>query len=1235
MKDLKSTFSLTTLLICLLFSPVLLRAQGINNTTRQSYKINDSLTVTADRIYKTQYLNNLWVYRLQGNVVLNGVLMLGGTVDLDTTNTITAPKITGYHDISVEDVPTIGKDYVIKADNQKEYNYYIKDNHLTPGFFTGILPSVETICGFNTKIGELIVDPAGDFVQIKYEVEFGFPLDKVMAYVKKTFPNNVPLYVDKVSASKKYSQLTGITTQCNIKNLSVNLGVVSIKNLKIYWDTETQLFGGGFEFSIPGPLFGKDSTKMLERSDSLGQLNQLFGNIPVEVRNQSGQKIDSMSLEDFTQKMRAGKDASFLSFGMDLEFTDKGLNKLIVNLGVKIPLGPTGLFITKISGGISDLMTEKWRIMAKIDIDFGWEVPILGSAFKLKGIGLDLQPWNEFKASGEITVFGQKIADGLINYNVGKSALDLGYHWNVADIIKGGMDLSVKGTKVNGSGSNTLKTPSNLPWFLWFIRNKTIGNMNAELNNEYVQGQFKLFWFIRGAAKLGFNNAYFPWFHFYVGGNLQNLHKLFIKSTDSGREEDFRVPENTKDLIVFARDTITPALYDYWLVDPTGKIIDKTNASCYQTNMEAMQTNMAVKHPMRGDWKFKTNYTGNVAVIFMMDNQEPSVLAKTPASKQSMSNEISLDFNDYADTMKVEVYYDTDNKGFDGTLIDTFTVINNASLNFTWENEDVPAGEYYIYTRVDDGYNAPVLQYAPGSIQVFNNDYIETPSNFRAQQPNDTSILVSWDKPQAIDIASTIVYYKDLSTGRVIEEAVSDTNQDVLINLANGRGYDMWCKFIDQNGEYSPVSNKETIVFTRAGQNNPPFFMIDPEKEYEFITGTKSEFELEATDGDKQTLTYQFVGDTLGLVLNGNTWSWTPSNDQIGDFTVKVVVSDASGGTDTTSLNIIVYTADDIAISLDFSSPTLYQDDNMFITINNYLEKEKSESVTLTNLRTGQKNMVFCSKVDEFEYMGEFRLDYKSEKALTVKKGDSIKASYTYNNVEYTDMAVYDSLPQPADHTPPSMISDLVAVKLDGNMVRLTWTAPGDNGPDERAFSYDIRYASQKIDSLNPYLMATEVKYAPYPSAAGLQDTLVINLNELPGCCLKDSLYFSMRSDDVSGNISALSNGAGIKLRDAQSIPGMDGENTGTHVGDPYPNPFGTATVIPVYSEGKAQINARIYNSLGHVEREISAMKKEAGRYDLSVKRENLSAGIYLIVVDIYTTASEFKRVTKTLVISE
>lgn len=1229
----KSTLNLITLVICLLLSPVFLPARNIHNATRQSYKINDSLTVTANKITKVQYLNDRWIYRLEGNVVLNDILMLGGTVDLDTTYTTTAPKITGYHDILIEDVPTIGNNYTIKEDNQKEYNYYIKDNHLTPGFFTGILPSVETICGFNTKIGELIVDPAGDFVQIKYEVEFGFPLDKVLAYVKKTFPNNVPLYVEKVSASKKYSQLTGITTQCDIKNLSVNLGVVSVKNLKIYWNTETQLFGGGFEFSIPGPLFGNDSTKTLARADSLEQLNQLFGNIPVEVRNSAGQKIDSLSLEDFTRQMSLGSNASFLSFGMDLEFTNTGLNKLIVNLGVKIPLGPTGLFLTKMSGGIYNLQTEKWRIMAKIDIDFGIEVPILGSAFKLKGIGLDLQPWNEFKASGEITVFGQKVADGLINYNVGKSALDLGYHWNVADIIKGGMDLSVRGRKVNGSGSNTLKTPSNLPWFLWFIRNKTIGSIHAELNNDYVQGQFKIFWFIQGAAKIGFYNPSFPWFHFYVGGNLQSLHKLFIKSTDSGREEDFRVPENTKNLIVFARDTITPALYDYWLVDPTGKIIDKNNASCYQTNLESMQTNMAVKHPIRGDWKFKTNYTGNVAVIFMMENQEPSVLATTPASKQSMSNEISLDFNDYADTLNVEVYYDTDNKDFNGTLIDGFSVVNNASLSFSWENEDVPAGEYYIYTRVDDGSNAPVMQYAPGSIQVFNENYIETPSNFRAQQPNDTSILVSWEKPQAIDIASTIVYYKDLSTGMTIGEAVSDTNQDILINLTNGRGYEMWCKFIDRNGEYSPISNKETIVFTRAGQNNPPFFMLDPEKKYAFVVGTKAEYELVATDGDKQALTYQFVGDTLGLLLNGNKWSWTPPGDQIGDFTVKVVVTDASGGTDTTSLSIIVYTADDIAVSLDFSSPTLYQNDNMFVTINNYLEKDKSESVTLTNLRTGQKNFVFCRKVDEFDYIGEFKLDYASEKALTVKKGDSIKASYTYNNVEYTDIAVYDSLPQPADHLPPTRIDDLVAVMLPGNMVRLTWTAPWDDNPEQTAFSYDIRYASQKIDSLNPYLMATEVKYAPYPSAPALQDTLLVSLSQLPGCCLKDSLYFSLRSDDVSGNISAISNTVGIKCHDAQSIPGGTGNEAGTRVGDPYPNPFGTATMIPVYSDVKAQISFRIYNSLGHLEREISAVKREAGRFDLSVQRENLSAGIYLMVVDVYTSTSEFRRVTKTLII--
>jgi len=171
---------------------------------------------------------------------------------------------------------------------------------------------------------------------------------------------------------------------------------------------------------------------------------------------------------------------------------------------------------------------------------------------------------------------------------------------------------------------------------------------------------------------------------------------------------------------------------------------------------------MIIERPVSGDWFFLTDYQGDIALYTQGMNQEPTALAMEPQNRRSRANNISLNFTDFSDTLNVEVYYDDDTKNYNGIFIDHFTLVNNGSLDFVWQNNDVENGEYFIYSRVDDGKNAPITQYAPGSILVMNDPYTEIPQNFSAVQDGD-SVLVSWNNHELPETIATSIFWKNIS----------------------------------------------------------------------------------------------------------------------------------------------------------------------------------------------------------------------------------------------------------------------------------------------------------------------------------------------------------------------------------------------------------------------------------------------------------------------------------------
>jgi len=118
----------------------------------------------------------------------------------------------------------------------------------------------------------------------------------------------------------------------------------------------------------------------------------------------------------------------------------------------------------------------------------------------------------------------------------------------------------------------------------------------------------------------------------------------------------------------------------------------------------------------------------------------------------------------------------------------------------------------------------------------------------------------------------------------------------------------------------------------------------------------------------------------------------------------------------------------------------------------------------------------------------------------------------------------------------PGAIFDLGATKITPASVTLEWTAPGDNGFEGQAKSYDIRYSTDRILNDADFSAATPVPEPLAPSLGGSAEKLIIG-----GLVSGQTYYFAIKTSDEAGNISDLSNEGTARL--ATLLPTVDNFN--------------------------------------------------------------------------------------------
>ncbi|MCP4275683.1 MAG: hypothetical protein GY779_04950, partial [Gammaproteobacteria bacterium] len=81
------------------------------------------------------------------------------------------------------------------------------------------------------------------------------------------------------------------------------------------------------------------------------------------------------------------------------------------------------------------------------------------------------------------------------------------------------------------------------------------------------------------------------------------------------------------------------------------------------------------------------------------------------------SYNITYTLFDTDDVVTVDFYYDTDNTGFDGTLISTGSS-EGTGVTSAWDTTGMLPGTYYVYGKTNDGTNPEVKTYSSGMLTI-------------------------------------------------------------------------------------------------------------------------------------------------------------------------------------------------------------------------------------------------------------------------------------------------------------------------------------------------------------------------------------------------------------------------------------------------------------------------------------------------------------------------------------
>ena len=115
------------------------------------------------------------------------------------------------------------------------------------------------------------------------------------------------------------------------------------------------------------------------------------------------------------------------------------------------------------------------------------------------------------------------------------------------------------------------------------------------------------------------------------------------------------------------------------------------------------------------------SYQDYTVTVRFSTNIPPTITITQPdgvGDTADTSYSIQWTDSDPDDNATITLYYDTNDSGYDGTLITSDISEDSSTNSYLWDTSSVPNGSYYIYAAIDDGTNPVIYDYSFGPVSV-------------------------------------------------------------------------------------------------------------------------------------------------------------------------------------------------------------------------------------------------------------------------------------------------------------------------------------------------------------------------------------------------------------------------------------------------------------------------------------------------------------------------------------